>query len=503
MKLFNFQGGVHPNPEKHFTAHKPIRPLPLPKRLHVPLQQHIGAAAVSEVSVGERVLKGQIIGRQQGAISAPVHAPSSGTVVSIDPGTAPHVSGLSVVTVVIETDGLEEWINLSPAPDPFALTPEEIADQVGAAGIVGMGGAAFPAAVKLSAGNRTAVNTLILNGAECEPYLTCDDRLMRELPDEVVDGARLMRHALKAQRIIVVLEDNKPEALAALTQAARNYSEISVVAVPTRYPMGSEKQMIRTVTGLEVPAGGLGTDIGVLVHNVATAQAVHRALRRGWPLLSRIVTVTGSAVDDPMNLDVPIGTKVSELVDFCSISLDKTARLLMGGPMMGQQLPSVDAPIVKGLNGIVALAEHDVDTSPTMPCIRCGRCVDACPVGLLPIELWKRAHNEDFQGALDYGLIDCIACGSCSYSCPSHIPIVHYISYAKGELANRQRAEQKTKETKRLAEQRQERLEREARLQAEAAERRKAEREAKKKAREAAKQAKAAAKAAANAEAGV
>lgn len=490
MKLFKFRGGVHPASHKELSAASLIRPLPLPERLYVPLQQHIGSPATPQVQVGDKVLKGQLIGRAQGTISAPVHAPSSGTVVAIEDHIAPHASGLPVRTVIIATDGTDTWIDVAPPADPFALAPADIAQQVGAAGIVGMGGAAFPAAVKLNAGRRTQVHTLLLNGAECEPYLTCDDRVMQEAPEQVVDGARLMAHGLCADTIIIALEDNKPDAFAALVNAAAPYPQVSVVAVPTRYPMGSEKQLIRSVTGLEVPAGGLGTDIGVLVHNVATARAVHRALRQGWPLLSRTVTVTGPAIKNPMNLEVLIGTPVVELLKYCQAETDTIARLLMGGPMMGQPLLDTRAPIVKGLNGLVALTQAEVTTAAAAPCIRCGRCVDACPIGLMPVELWKRGHAEDFQGALDHGLIDCIGCGSCAYVCPSHIPIVHYINFTKGELTVRQRAEHKSKETKRLAEQHQARLQREAEAAAAAAARRKAEREAKKQAQAAAKAAK-------------
>jgi electron transport complex protein RnfC len=481
VKLFNFRGGVHPQTNKHWTAERPIQRLPLPKRLYVPLQQHIGLPAEALVTVNEHVLKGQLLGYSQGPISAPVHAPSSGTVIAIGDVPAPHVSGLPVRTITLETDGEDRWLDpIIPTVDPLALAPEAVAEQVGNAGIVGMGGAVFPAAVKLSAGRKTAVHTLLLNGAECEPYLTCDDRVMREMPEQIVDGAQLMLHALQAQRAIIVVEANKPAAIAALTQALLGFHQIELVTVPTRYPMGSEKQMIRTVTGREVPASGLGTDVGVLVHNVATAQAVHRALRYGYPLVSRVVTVTGSAIANPQNLEVPIGTPIAELLDFCGGLTQPTARLLMGGPMMGQSLPSPAVPVVKGLNGIVALTASEAQTVPPTPCIRCGRCVASCPMGLMPVELTRRIHHEDYQSALDFGLIDCIACGSCAYACPSHIPIVQYLNFAKGELADRQRAEQKTKEIRRLTEQRQERLAREAWLKAEAAARRKAERLAQK-----------------------
>jgi electron transport complex protein RnfC len=473
MKLFHFRGGIHPQEHKHLTADSAIHPLPLPKRLYIPLLQHIGVPAAAQVKVGEKVLKGQLLAHAQGAISAPVHAPTSGTVTAIDEFTAPHPSGLPVTTIVLEADGLDRWITLDPVCDPFTLCPEEIAGRVGAAGVVGMGGAAFPSAVKLGASKRSAVRTLIINGAECEPYLTCDDRLMRERPMRVVEGVRIMMRALKAENAVIVIEDNKPMAREAIYGACEAYAELAVVSVPTRYPMGSEKQMIQTVTGHEVPAGSLSMDIGVMVHNVGTAYAVSQAIRSGKPLISRIVTVSGGAIRRPQNLEVLIGTPIFELLEFCGGLKDEPGRLLMGGPMMGQVLPSIEVPVVKGLNGVLALTTEETNNAHSGPCIRCGRCIAACPIGLLPLEMAARARCNDFKGALTYGLIDCIGCGSCTYVCPSQIPLVHYFNYAKGELEQRQRLAQKTIETRKLTEARTARLERQERERLKAAARRK------------------------------
>jgi len=482
MKLFKFRGGVHPEENKHLSADRPIRTLPLPARFQVPVQQHVGLPAVPIVKVGQAVLKGQLLARGQGAVSAPVHVPSSGTVVAIGDSPAPHASGLPVLTITIETDGEDRWIDSGDPPDPFELDPEDVALRVGAAGIVGMGGANFPTGVKLSKARQAKIHTLVINGAECEPYMTCDDRLMRERAEQIVDGIRIMLHALQAKHAMIAIEDNKPEAAAARAAACQGCPNMEVVTLPTRYPTGSAKQLTQLVTGLEVPAGGRGTDTGVLVNNVGTAHAVQQALRHGRPMVSRIVTVTGGAVPDPQNLEVPIGTPVAELLTFCGASLPDIARLLMGGPMMGQPLPSIHVPVVKGTNGILALTARELrpDISPS-PCIRCGRCVDACPMSLMPLEIVKRAHHEDFQGALNFGLIDCLACGSCAYVCPSNIPLVQYIEFARGELEVQQRAEQKAKETRRLMEQRKARLTRQERASAEAATRRQAD---KKKARE-------------------
>ncbi|MEE4376305.1 MAG: electron transport complex subunit RsxC [Candidatus Competibacteraceae bacterium] len=481
MKLFGFRGGVHPPTHKELSAAKPIERLPLPKTLYVPLQQHVGAPATALVQVGQQVLKGELLGHSQGKVSAPVHAPTSGVVAAITEVTAAHPSGLSVLAVVIETDGEERWPDSDPPPDPFSLPPEEVAKQVADAGIVGLGGACFPSAVKLDLARREGVHTVLINGAECEPYLTGDDRLMRELPEQIIDGVLLVRHATQACRALIVVEDNKPEAIAALTAASQDCAEIKVVKVPTRYPMGSDKQMIQMVMGQEVPAGARSPETGVVVYNVGTAYAVHRALRFGQPLLSRIVTVSGEAVANPCNLEVPIGTPVAELLAYCGYQPEHTDRLLMGGPMMGLPLPNTTVPIVKGLNGVLALTAAEVAEQPSHPCVRCGRCVDACPMGLMPVELAKRSEHGDVDGALSFGLETCMVCGSCAYACPAHIPIVQYLESAKGELAERASVEKKAQATRRAAEQHQARLEREERAKAEAAARRKAERAARNK----------------------
>jgi electron transport complex protein RnfC len=412
-----------------------------------------------------------------------VHASTSGTIIAIDDCTAPHPSGLPVTSIVLESDGKDEWFESIVPIDPFKLSAEEISAKVGEAGIVGMGGAAFPAAVKLNLGSKKEIHTLIINGGECEPYLTCDDRLMQERPGPIIDGIRLMMKALNCKRAYIAVENNKPEAQQALRNAITSMPDIEVVGVPTRYPMGSEKQMIQTLTGLEVPAGGLGADIGVLVHNVATAYAVNQALRFGRPLVSRIVTVSGSAINQPANLEVPLGALAEELVQHCGGYKQEAKRQLLGGPMMGTSLPHLQVPIVKGSNGVLALGADEMRLQPSpQACIRCGRCVDACPLGLMPLEMAARARNGKVEDTLDFGLMDCIACGTCSYVCPSSIPLTQYFNFAKGELANQRIEKEKADLTRELAQARQVRLEREAKEKKEAAARRKAEREAKKRA---------------------
>ncbi len=458
MKIFRFRGGVHPEGNKDPTACHPIARLPLPKQLFIPLQQHIGEPAAPEVKVGDRVLKGQRLARHQGSVSAPVHAPTSGLVVAIGDHTAPHPSGLPVQTITLEPDGEERWIDTDPVADPFALSPAEIAVRVRDAGIVGLGGAAFPAAVKLDAGSRHSIDTLIINGGECEPYLSCDDRLMREGAGFVVEGVRLIARALGTRLTCIAIEDNKPEALAAMSAAAAPHPEIKVLRVPSRYPMGSEKQLVRTVTGLEIPAGRLSAEIGVSVHNVGTALAVCRALRFAKPLVSRVVTVGGGAIRQPRNIVVPMGTPVSDLIDFCGGFVEQPTRILMGGPMMGQILPALDVPVVKGTSGIIALTAAEAHEASQRACLHCGRCVDVCPVGLVPLDLAARIRAGRIDDAADLGMSDCLSCGCCSYVCPAHIPLAHLFNFAKGEITNRREAQRKAEETRKLAEARQQRL---------------------------------------------
>lgn len=477
MKLFKLRGGVHPESWKELAAERAIRLLPMPERLFVPLHQHVGAAAQPLVRVGEHVLKGQLIAASQGFISAPIHAPTSGVITAIGDFSAAHPSGLTAPTVTITSDGEDRWLETRVLSDPFSLSPEEIAAAVGAAGIVGLGGATFPSAVKLNLSRKNNVRTLIINGGECEPYITCDDRLMRERAAEIIEGVRLICYAVGAVEVMVGIEENKPAALAAMSAAAEG-TEVKVVAVPAMYPMGWDKQMIRALTGREVPADGRTADIGVLVHNVATAYAVRDAVRFGRPLVSRLVTVSGGAVAAPGNLEVPIGTLVESLFEYCGGFSQKPARMVLGGPMMGIELFSAAVPVVKGTSGVLALTEREIGSTQPAPCIRCSSCVRACPVGLLPLEMAAHIRSGNSGGAVSLGLKDCIACGCCSFVCPSHIPLVHYFSFAKGELMEQERGKLKQEATKKLADERIARTERIAREREEAAAKRKAARAA-------------------------
>ena len=469
--------GVHPDDRKRPAADAPLRTLPLPQRLYLPLQQHIGQAARPAVLVGQQVLKGQLLADAQGNVSARIHAPTSGTVVAIGEITAPHSSGLPVLAITLEADGMERAAEVPVHDDPLTLEPAELSRRIAVAGVVGLGGATFPAAVKLALGQRSAVTTLLMNGGECEPYLSCDDRTMRDFAAEVVDGIRLMLRATGAANALVGIEDNKPEAIAKMIEAARSFPEVTVRALPALYPMGSERQLILMLTGREVPADARPSDIGVVVHNVGTARAVHRALRCAEPLTQRIVTVNGGAVANPGNIVVPIGALVSDVLAFAGLR-GTPARLVMGGPMMGSALPHADVPVVKGTSGILAFDADEAAAHEPGPCIRCGSCLAACPMGLLPLEMAAQVRAGDLKRAAALGLADCMSCGCCAFVCPSRIPLVQFFSHAKGELSARERARLRNEASKRLAVARAERLEREAKEKAEAAARRKAERAA-------------------------
>ncbi|MDO8810629.1 MAG: electron transport complex subunit RsxC, partial [Gallionella sp.] len=336
--------------------------------------------------------------------------------------------------------------------DPFTADAHTINDRVAQSGIVGMGGAAFPSAIKLNLGEQKKLEILLLNGAECEPYLTCDDRVMREYPDEIIDGARIMAHALGTPRVIIAIEQNKPQAISIMTKAASAFPNIEVIGVPVQYPMGSERHLVQAVTGRETPARKLTADLGVVVHNVSTTRAVHHAVRFGRPLVERVVTVSGGAIREPKNVMTPIGTKETDLVEFCGGFASRPESVVNGGPMMGQPLPTLDVPVVKGTSGILALTAEEINDHPTNACIRCGSCITVCPCGLSPVEMSAFIRKDKLEVAAKLGVMDCFSCGSCSYVCPSHIPLVHYFNYAKGVLNDLERESRKNERIKALAE---------------------------------------------------
>ncbi len=436
-KLWHFPGGLHLPGSKAMSTGQPSSVAAIPEHLVIPLQQHIGAPAKPLVAVGEKVLKGQQLAEPEGYVSAPVHASSSGTVVAIEDHPVPHPSGLSAPCIVIETDGQDRGVELTPHPDYRQLDPSELRNIIRDAGIVGLGGAGFPAFIKLNPGSRMAIDTLILNGAECEPYITCDDMLMRERADEVIAGARIMRHALQARHCLIGIEDNKPEALAAIREALAHFDENSIEAieVPTRYPTGGEKQLIRILTGKEVPSQGLPIDIGIVCHNVATAASVFRAVEKGEPLISRLVTITGHGAARPQNLEVRIGTPIAPLLEQAGGAAPAPYKLMMGGPMMGFELQSKELPVIKTTNCLLLATEEDApDRGPVRACIRCGECAKVCPAVLLPQQIYWYTRAKDFDKAQDYNLFDCIECGCCAYVCPSNLPLVQYYRFAKTEI---------------------------------------------------------------------
>ncbi|MEA3274540.1 MAG: electron transport complex subunit RsxC [Pseudomonadota bacterium] len=464
-RLWQFHGGVHLPDEKALSNGKPVGSAPLPSRLTIPLQQHIGRPAKSIVKVGERVLKGQRIGEAQGYVSAPIHASSSGTVIAIEKRPVPHPSGLSGPCIVIETDGLDEWAALpEPLPNYRNLDPSVIRERVRWAGIVGMGGAAFPTSVKLNPGSDQSVRTLIINGAECEPYITCDDMLMREHAGRIILGVRIIRHLLEASECLIGIEDNKPEAIESMRLAVAE-SDIKdstqVVAIPTLYPSGGEKQLIKILTGKEVPSNGIPAQIRIVCQNVGSAAAVADAVLEGRPLISRYVTLTGRGFNNPQNLEVPIGTSAAELIEYSGGFGADISKLVLGGPMMGLTLQATDVPITKAANCLLALTpEESPDPGPALACIRCGRCAEACPASLLPQQLYWHARAKDLDKAQDYNLFDCIECGCCAHVCPSHIPLVQYYRYAKTESWAREQEKRKAEHARQRHEAKEARLER-------------------------------------------
>ena len=461
-KLWTFPGGIHPPMHKEVSTQTAIAKAPLPKQLILPIHQHIGNSAKLTVEVGDKVLKGQKIAQADGYVSAAVHAPSSGTIVKIAPHPVPHPSGLEDTCVFLETDGEDQWISHQAECDYHDMDPSHLRNLVRDAGIVGLGGAGFPTFIKLNPGPGKKIETLILNGIECEPYITCDDMLMRERADEIISGARIIAHAVQAKQTLIAIEDNKPQAIEIMQHACKDLTDIEVVVCPTIYPQGSEKQLIKVITGKEVPTNDLPIHIGVVLQNVATARAVYRAIELGEPLISRIVTVTGSGVSKPGNYEVLLGTPFNELLEFCGGSYDQIDRLVMGGPMMGFSLHSEQSPVIKTTNCILAATSKDLPKrGATMPCIRCGACADSCPVSLLPQQLYWFSRAKDFEKTQEYNLFDCIECGCCDYVCPSNIPLVHYYRYAKTEIWSREREKEKADHARVRHEFRLERIERE------------------------------------------
>ena len=443
-KYWKFHGGVHPQFHKDESTTEPIAAIVLPKQLILPLQQHIGTTATIVVAVGDKVKKGQALTSiEKGKLGAILHAPSSGTIVAIEKHAIPHPSTLDDLCIVLALDGKDDWGDnrLSPCEDIDQIDHSLLLERIEAAGLVGLGGAAFPSFVKINSSQNKGIQTLIINAAECEPYITCDDMLMRERADEIVIGLRVLLKLLNPKQCLIGIEDNKPDAIKSMQRATASLNNVQVCSIPTIYPSGGEKQLIKILTGKEVPVGGIPLDIDMLCHNVATTYALYKAVVKGEPLISRIVTITGDGVKQPQNIEALIGTPVSDLVAQAGGYTAKAQRLIMGGPMMGVALANDDIPMVKASNCFLVASDSTLQQANSphssqaqMPCIRCGKCMTACPANLLPQQLYWHIQAKDYDKVTEHNLNSCIECGCCDYVCPSHIPLVSYFRFAKSEI---------------------------------------------------------------------
>ena len=439
-EIFPFHGGVHPPENKAQSTQLPITQLSLPEKIVLPLRQHVGNIPKIKVQIGELVLKGQLLAEAEGAVSAAIHATTSGIISAIEDAIIPHPSGLPDCCITITPDGKDTWIE-KKSQDWRNTDRKNLVASLRLSGIVGLGGATFPTHIKLRSDGKSGVHTLIINAAECEPYITCDDMLMRERADEIVNGIAIAQHLLGAERVLIGIEDNKPEAAASMRAATAN-TAMQVVVVPTLYPSGDARRLVHLVLGTEIPHDKRSTEVGLQVFNVATVLALYRYFELGEPSISRIVSMTGN-VQNPQNFEVLFGTPLPHLLKAAGGAKPKTTHYIMGGPMMGFDLPTENVPITKAANCIIAASPNlFAPPPPAMPCIRCARCADACPVNLQPQELYWFAKSDNFEKANDYKLFDCIECGACSYVCPSNIPLVQYYRYAKSEIISIDKAQE-------------------------------------------------------------
>ncbi|WP_413112084.1 electron transport complex subunit RsxC [Thaumasiovibrio sp. DFM-14] len=459
-KLWDFPGGVHPQDNKQQSNQTPIAQAPLADEYVIPLKQHIGATGDICVSVGEQVKKGQALTVADVAMCVPIHAPTSGQVIAIETRTIAHPSGLDDLCIIIKPDGEDTWTERHPVANFRCAEPNDLLEKIRLSGISGMGGAGFPTNRKLqSAMGHTEL--LIINAAECEPYITADDRLMQDHADEVIDGAKILAHILKPALTIIAIEDNKPEAIRALHEITNENDQIIIRVIPTKYPSGGEKQLIKLLTGREVPTKGLPSDIGIMMQNVGTTYAIKRAIVDGEPLIERVVTMTGDALSKRANTWVRIGTPVSTLLAAYGHQPKRKDRVILGGPMMGFTLPHTAVPVTKTVNCILAPTTKEIPVSNReMACIRCSSCADACPASLLPQQLQWYARDKNYDKCAEYNLTDCIECGACAYVCPSQIPLVKYYRQAKAEIRQRDIDAQKSERARQRFEAKQARLER-------------------------------------------
>jgi electron transport complex protein RnfC len=433
LASLGFKHGVHPPEHKELTRHLGIRRMPFPDEIVLPLRQHAGKPAKACVRVGDRVERGDKVGEADGFVSVPIHSSGAGRVVDID--LWPHIDGTMspAVRIVLEPHALNvprprlvpRWEGLSPA---------QVISAVQDAGVVGLGGAAFPTHVKLSPPKDFEVHSILVNGAECEPYLTSDHRTMVEYPERVILGVRIMMHTLGVRKAVVGVERNKPDAIEALGAHLPTDIDITLLPLTVKYPQGAEKMLIQAVTGQEVPSGKLPVSVGVVVQNVGSAAAIAEIFQTGLPLIERIVTVSGEGIRRPQNLIVPVGTKLIDLLDYCGGVTDDAAEVVIGGPMMGVAQSNLDAPVTKGTTGVVVLTSEQIRGERVWPCIHCGRCLEACPVFLNPSLLGDLARSRRYEAMEELHLADCMLCGSCSYVCPSNIPLSQQFAFSKAML---------------------------------------------------------------------
>ncbi|WP_439102497.1 electron transport complex subunit RsxC [Congregibacter sp.] len=459
-RVHDFHGGIYPAERKTLSNGQGIRKAAIPPQLVLPLAQHIGPPAEPEVAVGQTVLGGERLTDLSGL---PIHAPTSGVIAAIEERPVPHASGMAAPCIVIDCDHEDRWIDLKPVGDFRNLAPGELAQQIFEAGIAGLGGAGFPTARKLPGESNDAIDTLIINGTECEPYITSDDVLMRERADRIIAGVEILAHIARPKEILIGIEDNKPDAIATFETALAHREDMELVTFPTKYPSGGEKQLIEILTGKEVPSGGLPASIGILCQNVGTAAAVHDAVILGRPLVSRVTTVTGESARDRGNFDVLLGTPMEDLLAQADYQPASPQRLIMGGPMMGVTLADHHCPVIKTTNCLLVPGHGELpEPAHAQACIRCGLCAEACPARLLPQQLYWFARAQNHEQLEQHHLFDCIECGACSYVCPSHIPLVQYYRASKAAVREQKADNARADHARERFEARQERMAREA-----------------------------------------
>lgn len=429
-----FKGGIHPPGYKNLSRDKKIEQIPLPQKVILLLSQHTGKPAIPVVNKGDYVKRGEIVARPDGYFSLPVHASISGKVTKID--YCPHPNGGRSLAIFVDSQGQLEEIKYPQYDEYFRYHKEEIIKIIQEGGISGLGGASFPTHIKLDIKDNVFIDTLIINGCECEPFLTTDERLMIEFPEEIIEGAKIAASIVQADKIIIAVEDNKPQAISALKEVIKYQPNMNLKVLPAFYPQGSEKQLIKALIKREVPSGGLPLDVGVVVNNVGTVYAIRELLKKGKPLIERVITVSGPGIKNPKNLLVPLGITFQEVIDYCGGIEYEEAKVIMGGPLTGVAQYCLDVPVTKGVSGILVLPpDKEIDKEGV--CIRCGKCVNSCPMGLMPNFIADYAKAKKWDMVKKYNVLDCIECGICAYVCPENRNVIQYIKYAKNEIGNK------------------------------------------------------------------